>query len=190
MMIPGSSIGGTGPDALNPFARLVPANPRQMADRERDQHAAQREKRNRPPRRLAVEPELARQRGEHILLHLRDTLEEEIRRCRDRHTDNRPEREQHEVGATSQKRSRVGVRQAALQTRVCHLPLQLLPARLAASHALPREMVEVLSQANPSRLASVLELQKRPSVVAVSSGGRPDGSCRLHCRHAPRYRSR
>ena len=106
MTIPGSSIGGTGPDALNPSAGLCPAVPGRCRIVSRHQQAAQRKQRNRPPGRLAFEAEVAGQGAEQIVLQLGETLEKEVRGRRHRHTDDRAEHEQHDVRAAPEKLER------------------------------------------------------------------------------------
>ena len=95
-----------GSGCLKPLCRLVPSRSRQVLDCERHQQAAQRKQRNRPPGRLVLEAEVAGQRAEQILLQLGETLEKEVRGGRRRHSDDRAEREQHDVRAALQKLER------------------------------------------------------------------------------------
>src|SRR5207248_11273197 len=69
----------------------------QVADGESDQKPADHEQRKRPPERLVVEPEVAGQRREEVVLKLADGLEEEVRDNSDGGPDDRPHHEQREV---------------------------------------------------------------------------------------------
>ena len=105
MTMPGSSIGGTGPDALNPSAGLCPAVPgryrivsatsRPLSASSGIDHQAGWLSKPRSPGRVVQ-----------VLLQLGETLEKEVRGRRHRHTDHRAEQEQHEVRAALEKLER------------------------------------------------------------------------------------
>ena len=96
------------PRHLEPVRRRVSSGPRQVADRQRDQQAGQREQRQRPPGRRRVEPESLRQVGEQPLLQPRDEFEETVGDRRDGDADEGREHQQLHVATRSEQHERVG----------------------------------------------------------------------------------
>ena len=95
--IPGSSIGGDRPAALNPSAGLWPPVPGRYRIASATSRPLEREQRDRPPGWRAVEAEVARQCREDVLLCLGDQLQEEVGHGCDRDTDDGAQCEQPEI---------------------------------------------------------------------------------------------
>jgi hypothetical protein len=93
---------------LEPVGGRMPADTREVADREGDHEARDREQGQRPPRRRSIEPEVLGKAGEERRLQLVDELQEAVGQCRDGHADDRGEHEELQIAATPQEGQRIG----------------------------------------------------------------------------------
>ena len=73
-----------------------------------DLYLAQGKKRQRPPRRFPMEPQLPRKRLVEVVLRLLHPLEEEVRSRRYRHADDGAEYQERQVAATPEELLRIG----------------------------------------------------------------------------------
>jgi hypothetical protein len=86
-----------GSTRLEALGRLVAAGSREVVDGESHQEPRHRQREERPPHRLAVEPQVVGKIGEDILLTLVDHLEEEVGERHDGRSDDGTEHQQHQV---------------------------------------------------------------------------------------------
>jgi hypothetical protein len=82
---------------LESLSRMVAAGPGQIPQGQADQQAAQRQRRQRPPRWYSMEAQLAWQGGEEVLLARGDQLQEEIGDDRHRDPGYGPEYQQGQI---------------------------------------------------------------------------------------------
>ena len=90
--------------------RDVPSGPRQVDDRQRDDHSTDDQQRDRPPHRRADESDLFRKGRVQPLLSECDPFEEEVGDERDRNPDDRPEEQQDHVALRLHQRQWIGRR--------------------------------------------------------------------------------
>ena len=148
MTIPGSSIGGTGPDDLNPSAGLCPAVPgrcrivsatsRPLSASSGIGHQTGWLSKPRSPGRVPIQ----------IVLQSGETLEKEVRGRRHRHTDDRAEHEQHDVRAAPEKLG--GTRCSPCRRRRVRLRLTLFFHAVLASDS-DQGLVETATGSRRSR---------------------------------------
>ena len=105
--MPGRSIGGVAPPALNPSAGECPPVPGRRLIARATSEARHREQRQRPPRRRRLEAQVLRDAREERRLELVDDLEEAVGQRRDGHADDRGEHEELRVAAAPQQDQRI-----------------------------------------------------------------------------------
>ena len=122
---------------LEAVGRRVAAPAGQVADGQPDQDPGDRQRQQRPPRRLALEAHGLGQVGEHPALRLAGQGQEAPGGRRDRHAEQRGQHQQDQVPAGAQRRQRVGGgrRRAAACWCTRHNQQRCPAARAAASPA-------------------------------------------------------